>query len=132
MTQDAEYNAFYSPTVSIYKFFKLFFGALKENKRKQNVIKSDIVGQLYNAKKTGKYEDLLEEFSFFDNGIFVYSKQVEDGISQMQLSGLISKKNPRFIDIIINDELDVDQIKRTDPKLFSKARDLVRRHVLQS
>ena len=128
MAQSSEYTVFYSPDVSIYKFFKLFFGALKETNQSKHVIKKEIVNQLYHAKKSGKYDKLLEEFSFFDNGIFVYSKQVEDGISQLQLSGLISKKNPRFVEIIVNDELNINELRQQDSQLFQQVQDLVKNY----
>ncbi len=132
--QSLKNSVFYSPDVSIYKFFKLFFAALQEANNSQSspqpVIKKEIVKQLYRAKQSGKYDQLLEEFSFFDNGIFVYSKQVEDGISQMQLSGLISKKNPRFAEIMINNELDINELKQQNKELFDKTKELVTNYAL--
>lgn len=87
-------DMFYTPDMTSYEFLKSFFAALYlKNKTSVN---RDLTDFFYAIKKEKKYSDLLKEFKFKSNGVFVYSDELEDGIFTLQNMGLLGKKNPSF------------------------------------
>ncbi len=92
-------NRFYTPKISAYMFLKCFFAKLYLKDTKQ--VNRDLSEFLYDIKMQNDYADLLEDFTFKDNGIFKYSTELEDSILILQNMGLLGKKNPSFGIILI-------------------------------
>lgn len=90
---------FYEPKISAYSFFKLFFAVLYEEKVVE--VTRDFTDFLFEMKRTVKFNDILREVKFRNNGVYVYSNQIEDSIFNLQNVGLLGKKNPSFGKIII-------------------------------
>lgn len=102
-------NLFYSPAVTSYELLKCFFAYLHQEG--VNEISRDLSEFFYEMKKNPMYGDVLHEIKFKNNGIFIYSDELEDGILTLQNMGLLGKKNPSF-GVILN---------QYDPSIASEA-----------
>lgn len=93
-------NRFYTPVISSYEFLKSFFAELYQNKVTE--ISRDLSEFFYNLKKNPKYTEILCEIKFRNNGVFMYSNELEDNILMLQNMGLLGKTNPSFGMILIH------------------------------
>lgn len=92
-------SLFYSPAMTSYELLKCFFAYLYQEDI--NEISRDLSEFFYMMKKNPNYRDVLHEIKFKNNGIFIYSDELEDGILTLQNMGLLGKKNPSF-GVILN------------------------------
>lgn len=93
-------DMFYTPAISSYEFLKGFFAALY--RKGETRISRDLSGFFYQLKWKPKYKDILLEIKFKNNGVFMYSNELEDDILMLQNMGLLGKTNPSFGIILIN------------------------------
>lgn len=92
-------NMFYTPEITSYEFLKGFFAELYNQKIRE--VSRDLSEFFYSLKTNPKYNVLLREIHFRNNGIFKYSNEIEDDILTLQNMGLLGKKNPSFGIILI-------------------------------
>lgn len=71
-------DMFYTPTMTSYEFLKSFFAELYKNNI--NEVSRDLSEFFFSMKKNPKFQDILLEIKFKSNGIFRYSKELEDEI----------------------------------------------------
>jgi hypothetical protein len=104
---------FYEPSITAYRFLRVFFAELYENGIKE--ISRDLVSFFSNIKGNPRYHSIMHEFTFRSNGIFLYSNELEDNIFTLQNMGLLGKENPSFGRILIkyNDSISQEIINAT-------------------
>ena len=88
-------------TVSVFTaldFLSTFFSILK--KKNVNVVSAaklfEVIGKLRNS-----YLPLFIDIDVINNGGSVYSQDLEEGLSMLQIIGAVGKANPRFERIIL-------------------------------
>jgi len=92
-------DRFYEPKVTAYEFLKYFFAFLKKEGLIE--VRRNLLEYLYNLKKTGEVEVVLDEISFRSNGVCHYSNDIDDALFNLQNGKLLGKMNPSF-GVLIN------------------------------
>lgn len=101
LSEDSEkyLSLFYTPKFSAYSLLKAFFAKL--HIKKITKTSRDLADFFYNLKLNEKYEQILKEIKFRNNGVFVYSNELDDCICTLQNMGLLGKENPSFGKILV-------------------------------
>lgn len=92
MTDDEYYGLFRKPTLASGDFFRLLFAQL--HLMGIHSIPRDFTAALYKLESSGQYDSLFAEIHFRDNGVFVFSDEVEDSMAEMQTLRLAGKTDP--------------------------------------
>lgn len=88
-------------TISVltgFDFLSTLFSILRSNKK--TVISINSLFEFINSKRN-EYEDLFLDIDINNNGDFVHSNDLEEGLSMLQIIGAIGKVNPRYEKVMI-------------------------------
>lgn len=126
---EAYIEQFYEPSITAYRFLRIFFAELHEMGVKE--ISRDLVSFFSNIKKMPRYHSIMHEFKFRSNGIFQYSNELDDNIFTLQNMGLLGKENPSFGIILIkyNDAISHEIIDATQDDQLQLIREIANRFV---
>jgi len=83
------------------------FASFKKDERKFRISnEGDIVNALYEAKRTGEFEPLFENYPFDVDGFEPTSKQLMEGLDTLQQSSILGRMNPYLVDYSVSDAVD--------------------------